>query len=243
MARLTDFKVLSLGCYGALIDRESGIYAALRPLRGSGHVGLSREEVLAAFTRHEAAQQAETPKMLYSGVLTEVHRRLAKEWGVLASDDDHALFSKSVPQWPVFADVPAGLQYLKRYFKLVILSNVDRGSFTGSSRRLEVPFDEVLTADQIGSFKPELRNFEYLVRCVAKLGFDRGQILHAAQSPVRDLAPAGRCRLAAAWIDRRLEKAGEGATVAAAGDIRCEFRFPSLVDMVKAHQEELRGAA
>jgi 2-haloacid dehalogenase len=79
------------------------------------------------------------------------------------------------------------------------------------------------------------------VRRVAKLGFDRGQILHTAHSPVRDLIPAGRCRLAAAWIDRPPEKAGEGATVAAAGDSRCEFRFPSLVDMVKAHQEELRA--
>jgi 2-haloacid dehalogenase len=241
--RLTDFKVLSFGCYGALIDRESGIYAALRPLRESGHIGMSRREVLEAFTRHEAAQQAETPKLLYAGVLTEVHRRLAQEWGVLASDDDHALFSKSVPQWPVFADAPAGLQYLKRYFKLVVLSNVDRESFTGSARRLEVPFDEVLTADQIGSYKPELKNFEYLVRRVAALGFDRGQILHTAQSVVRDLIPAARCRLGTAWIDRRLEKADEDATVALAGDPRCEFRFPSLVDMVKAHQEELRRPA
>ncbi len=227
--RLIDFKVLSFGCYGALIDRESGIYAALRPLLGNGHVGLSREEVLATFTRHEAAQQSETPGMLYSGVLIEVHRRLAREWGVLASDDDHALFGKSVPQWPVFADVPAGLQYLKRYFKLVVLSNTDRESFAASSRRLEVRFDEVVTAQEIGSYKPEPRNFEYLVSRVAKLGFDRREILHAAQSPVRDLAPARRCRLATAWIDRQ----------GTAASVPCEFRFPSLVDMVIAHQEEL----
>src|SRR3984893_8889509 len=193
--RLTDFEVLSFGCYGALIDRESGIYAALKPLLGNGQVGLSRKDVLATFTRYEEAQLAETPRMLYSDVLMEVHRCLAREWCVLASADDHALFGKSVPQWPVFADVTAGLQYLKRYFKLVILSNVDRESFTGSSRRLEGPFDEVLTADQIGSYKPELRNFEYLVGRVAKLGVDRGQILHTAQSAVRDLIPAARCSL------------------------------------------------
>ena len=223
--RLIDFKVLSFGCYGALIDRESGIYAALRPLLGNGHVGLSREEVLATFTRHEAAQQSETPGMLYSGVLIEVHRRLAREWGVLASDDDHALFGKSVPQWPVFADVPAGLQYLKRYFKLVVLSNTDRESFAASSRRLEVRFDEVVTAQEIGSYKPEPRNFEYLVSRVAKLGFDRREILHAAQSPVRDLVPAGRCGLASAWIERRHENPREGATVAPAGSARCELRL------------------
>ena len=231
--RLTDFHVLSFGCYGALIDRDSGVYAALRHLLANGHVRLSREEVLAAFTRHETAQQAQTPGMLYPEILAEVHRRLANEWGVLASDDDHALFGKSVPQWPVFVDVPAGLQYLKRYFKLVILSNVDRGSFVASGRRLEIRFDDVITAEEIGSFKPERRNFEYLVARVARLGFDQRQILHAAQSPVRDLVPARRCGLAVAWIDRQ-------ATTAS---VPCEFRFPSLVDMVKAHQEELRGAA
>jgi 2-haloacid dehalogenase len=239
--RLTAFNVLSFGCYGTLIDRESGIYAALRRLLGSGHVGLSRDEVLAAFTRHEAAQQAQTPKMFYSGVLSEVHKRLAREWGVLASDDDHALFGKSVPQWPVFVDVPAGLQYLKRYFKLVILSNVDRGSFTASSRQLEVRFDDVITAEEIGSYKPESRNFEYLVARVVKLGVDRRQILHVAHSPVRDLLPARRCGLASAWIDRRHQKFGEDAAVAPAVSARSEFRFPSLVDMVRAHQEELRA--
>jgi 2-haloacid dehalogenase len=239
--RLTDFKVLSFGCYGALIDRDSGVYAALRPLLGNGHVGLGREEVVATFTRHEAAQQSETPRMLYSEVLMEVHRRLAREWGVLASDDDHALFAQSVPRWPVYADTPAGLQYLKRYFKLVILSNVDRASFTASSRRLEVRFDDVVTAEEIGSYKPEPRNFECLVTRVAKLGFDRREILHAAQSPIRDLVPAGRCGLAAAWIDRRHERTGESATVAQAGSTPCQFRFASLVDMVKAHQEELRA--
>jgi 2-haloalkanoic acid dehalogenase type II len=240
--RLTDFKVLSFGCYGTLIDRESGIYTALRSLLSHGRVGLSREEVLAVFTRHEAVQQSETPGMLYSGVLSEVHRRLAKEWGVLASDDDHALFGKSVPQWPVFADAPAGLQYLKRYFKLVILSNVDRESFAASRRRLEVRFDDVVTAQEIGSYKPDLRNFEYLVSRLAKLGLDRRNVLHAAQSPVRDLVPAGRCGLAAARIDRRPEGAGDDVTVEPGGEpARCEFRFSSLVGMVKAHQEELRA--
>jgi 2-haloalkanoic acid dehalogenase type II len=239
--RLSDFEVLSFGCYGALIDRESGIYTALKPLLGNGQVGLSRKDVLAAFTRYEEAQLAETPRMLYSDVLMEVHRRLAREWCVLASADDHALFGKSVPQWPVFADVPAGLQYLKRYFKLVILSNIDRASFVASSRRLEVRFDDVVTAEEVGSYKPEPKNFECLVTRVAKLGFLRRQILHAAQSPIRDLVPAGRCGLEVAWIDRRPEKSGRRANGAPAGSARYKFRFQSLLDMVKTHQEELRA--
>jgi 2-haloalkanoic acid dehalogenase type II len=242
--RLTGFEVLSFGCYGTLIDRDSGVYAALRPLLEAGHVTLGRQEVLAAFVRHEAAQEAETPPMPYSEVLAQVHRRLAQEWGVLASDDDHALFGQSVPQWPVFVDTPAALQYLKRYFKLVVLSNVDRASFAASSRRLEIRFDDVVTAEDVGSYKPALGNFKRLVDRVGKLGFERHQILHAAQSPARDLVPAGTCRLATAWIDRGPETAGRDATVEGeppAAPVRCEFRFATLVDMVRAHQEELRA--
>jgi 2-haloacid dehalogenase len=242
--RLTSFQVLSFGCYGTLIDRDSGVYAALRPLLEAGHVTLGRQEVLAAFARHEAGQQAETPPMPYSEVLAQVHRRLAQEWGVLASDDDHALFGQSVPQWPVFVDTPAALQYLKRYFKLVVLSNVDRASFAGSGRRLEVRFDEVVTAEEAGSYKPNLGNFKRLVTRLKELGFERHQILHAAQSPVRDLAPAGRCGLATAWIHRGHETADWDATVEGkppAAPVRYEFRFATLVDMVRAHQEELRA--
>ena len=94
--RLTDFETLSFGCYGTLIDRDSGIYAALRPLLAAGNVTLQRQDVLAIFTRFETAQQAKTPAMRYSEVLAQVHRSLAKEWGVLLSDDTHALFGKSV---------------------------------------------------------------------------------------------------------------------------------------------------
>ena len=243
--RLTDFEVVSFGCYGTLVDRDSGIHAALRPLLESGQITLGREEVLAAFNRHEAAQQVQTPRMPYSDLLAQVHRHLAGEWGVLASDDDHALFGQSVPQWPVFVDTPAALQYLKRYFRLVVLSNVDGASFAGSSRRLEVRFDDVVTAEEIGSYKPALGNFRQLVSRVAKLGFERHQILHAAQSVARDLMPAGTCGLATAWIERGPEAAGEDAMVEegepSAAAVRYEFRFASLVDMVRAHQEELRA--
>ncbi len=242
--RLTDFEVLSFGCYGTLVDRDTGIYAALRPLLEEGHVTLGREEVLAVFCRHEAAQQTETPAMAYSELLEQVHRRLASEWGVLASDDDHVLFGKSVPQWPVFVDTPAALQYLKRYFKLVVLSNIDRANFAATSRRLEVRFDDVITAEELGSYKPALGNFRRLVSRVGQLGSERRQILHAAQSPTRDLVPAGGYGLATAWIDRGHERAGDGATVEgepAEASVRYDFRFTSLVDMVRAHQEELRA--
>jgi len=237
--QLTDFKALSFGCYGTLVDRDTGIYAALRPLLRAGNVTLAREVVLAAFVRHEVAQQAQTPSMPYSGVLTEAHRRLSSEWGVMLSDDTHALFGKSVPQWPLFADAPAALQYLKRYFSLNVLSNVDKESFAGTARRLEVRFDAVFTAQEIGSYKPDTRNFEYLIARLGKLGLNKRDILHVAADLARDEVPARRCGLAFAWIDRPRGKTGSEATAAPSQAARHPFRFTSIVDMVKAHREQL----
>ena len=237
--QLTDFKALSFGCYGTLIDRDSGIYAALQPLLRAGHISVARDDVLAAFVRHEVAQQAEAPTMLYSRILTDAHRRLAREWGVLLSDDTHALFGESVPRWPVFADAPAALQYLKRYYKLAVLSNVDKQNWAGTARRLDVRFDAVFTSEEIGSYKPDTRNFEYLIARLAKAGLARQDILHVAASLTRDQVPASRCDLAFAWVDRPRGNKNPEAIAAPFPNAGNHFRFTSIVDLVKAHQEQL----
>jgi 2-haloacid dehalogenase len=239
--RLTDFKALTFDCYGTLIDWETGLYAALQPLLRKGGVTLQRDEVLAAFARHESAQEVATPRMVYSELLAEVYRRLAREWQV-GDDAKHAVaFGKSVPDWPAFADTEAALQYLQRYYKLVILSNVDRESFAGSNRRLGVSFDAICTAQDIGSYKPDPRNFAYLVNAVAGLGVLKRNILHTAQSLFHDHEPAQAAGLASAWIDRRQQLEGWGATTPPAGTPRYDFRFSGLAEMVQAHQDELRA--
>ena len=236
---LTSFKVLSFGCYGTLIDRDLGVLTALRPLLASGRIGLSREEVLAAFDRQESALQASSPGLPYSEMLAQAHRALAREWAVLCSDAEHSQFGRSVPKWPAFADAPAALQYFSRYFKIVALTNGDRHSFAGSAHRLEAKFDLVCTAEEIGSCMPDPRNIHYVVHKLAKLGYVAGQILHIGASPRRDLAPAATVGLATAWIDR------PGGVDAAKVPLRegAPFgpRFSSIADLVKAHQEELRA--
>src|ERR1700681_4972116 len=133
--RLGDFAVLSFDCYGTLIDWESGIWTALQPLLGKAGGGIAREEALAAFGRHESAQQAETPGLLYSELLAQVHRRLATEWSADTSPEEDGAFGASVGDWPPFPDTPAALTYLRPFYELVILSNVDRASFSRSNAR------------------------------------------------------------------------------------------------------------
>lgn len=236
--RLQDFRVLTFDCYGTLIDWESGIHAAMQPLLRKGGLSLMREDVLEAFARHESAQQTETPGLLYADLLSEVHRSLADEWGIEASDAVHEAFGASVPDWPAFPDSAAALDYLKRHYKLVILSNVDRASFAGSQRRLGVAFDAVYTAQDIGSYKPDLRNFDYMLEQLAELGHAPSEILHTAQSLFHDHAPAKRLGLASAWIDRRHDRDGWGATPPPPSGAGYDFRFNSLGELAAAHRAE-----
>ncbi|MGB6602972.1 MAG: haloacid dehalogenase type II [Steroidobacteraceae bacterium] len=240
-ARLGDFKVLTFDCYGTLIDWETGLATALEPLLRAGGVKLARDAVLAEFARHEAAQESATPSMRYAELLAEVHRRLARQWEVRLPEAAHAAFGRSVPEWPAFTDTPAALDYLKRHYKLVILSNIDRMSFAGSLPRLGVGFDAVCTAEDVGSYKPDPRNFRYLIDTVAKLGFAPDEILHTAQSLYHDHAPAQAAGLSSAWIDRRGGREGFGATMAPPGAARYDLRFPSLAAMASAHQAERSG--
>jgi 2-haloacid dehalogenase len=238
MMKLTDYRVLTFDCYGTLIDWEAGIYAALQPLLAKATTPLSKDDVLETFARHESSQEAETPQMIYSDVLTAVHRRLADQWGLAASDADHRLFGNSVPDWPAFPDSAEALAYLKQHYKLVILSNVDRTSFAGSNARLGVSFDAIYTAQDIGSYKPDLSNFRYMLDHLAELRIDKSDILHTAQSLFHDHAPAKAVGLASAWIDRRHATGGFGATMAPPAGASYDVRFNSMADFAAAHRAE-----
>jgi 2-haloalkanoic acid dehalogenase type II len=238
--RLTDFNVLTFDCYGTLIDWETGILNALRPLLTRGAAERSRDEILASFARHETAQEAETPDMIYSELLGQVHRRLAEEWGIAASEAAHRTFGGSVGSWPAFADSAASLAYLGQFYKLVILSNVDRKSFAQSRKRLGVAFDAVYTAEDIGSYKPDLRNFRSMIDALKRSGHAERDILHIAQSLFHDHAPANTVGLRSAWIDRRNGAAGGGATPPPPANVHYDFRFASMAELVEAHRDELR---
>ena len=237
--RLSDFRALSFDCYGTLIDWEAGILAALQPLIARS--GITDEDLLEAYGPIEHAVEAEFPDRPYSELLREVHERLSRHFGVEPDAAAAAAFGTSVGAWPAFSDSPAALAYLQQHFQLIILSNVDAANFTGSERRLGVKFDHVFTAQDIGSYKPDLRNFEYLLEHLAKTGIAKGELLHVAQSLFHDHAPANRMGIASAWIDRRAGKTGSGATAIAEPMPRFDFRFTSLGELAEAHQAELEA--
>jgi 2-haloacid dehalogenase len=234
--RLADFDALTFDCYGTLIDWESGIVTALQPLLARAAPPLTRDAVLESFARHETRLEKAHPRMLYRELLTHVHDALADDWGVATSATESRRFGQSVGDWPAFDDTEAALRYLQLHYRLVILSNVDRASFRASKLRLGVTFDAICTAEDVGSYKPDPRNFTYMVEQLATMGIARSRILHTAQSLFHDHAPANDAGIASAWIDRRHDASGWGATSAPPASVHYDFRFTGLAEMVQAHQ-------
>ena len=205
---LLSFKALSFDVYGTLIDWESGIYAAASPLlsRASPQIDTSKPVFLQRYHTLEAKHQAETPTLPYSALLSGVYRDLHEQLcvGTPLSTAEVEAFGNSVPTWPAFPDTKEALARLKNYYKLIVLSNVDKASFAGSLGKLggAGTFDEVCTAEEIGSYKPDLKNFGYMLEKAAGLGVKKDEVLVTAQSLWHDHVPAEKAGLAGAWIDR-----------------------------------------
>jgi 2-haloacid dehalogenase len=241
MARVTDFTTLTFDCYGTLIDWETGILAELRPWAEAHGIHASDDTLLEAFGDAEARLERENPRLLYPEILEGVLAVLAAHWSVALRPGEARRFGESVGRWPAFEDSPAALRYLKDHYKLVILSNVDHVSFARSREQLGVQFDRVITAQDIGSYKPDLRNFRYALQDINDtLGVEPRQVLHTAQSIFHDIVPAKAAGLATIWINRRRGRAGWGATPppAATGEAtRPDFEVASLAELAALHQE------
>src|SRR6202034_2767469 len=162
---------------------------------------------------------------LYPEVLAGSLRRLGDKLGAEVTSDDAARLADSVPDWPAFGDSPGALADLARRFQLIILSNVDRASFAGWQRRLGVTFASVLTAQDIGSYKPAPRNFDALLAQATRLGIEPGRLLHVAQSLFHDHVPAKAAGLPTVWINRRHARPGWGATPAPPVDVQPDWEF------------------
>ncbi len=212
MTDLSDFEVLSFDCYGTLIDWETGIWDAFQPvLMENKRDDISRAALLEAFAEAESRLERKYPALPYDRILGMVHAELRRRFGLAGSGEMDRAFGTSLPHWPAFPDTAEALRVLKRHFRLVILSNVHREGFAASNRKLGVGFDAVLTAEDIGSYKPNPANFRHLIGYLRESwGTKPDRILHVAQSMFHDHVPAADAGLARIWIDRQGLSRGGG---------------------------------
>lgn len=233
---LCNFKVLSFDCYGTLIDWDAGLVNQLRSIAPD----LGEDELLSRYANQESRIQTATPAMLYRNVVAEAAKALAAELGESLSDEEAAVMGNSVGSWPPFPDSVNALASLRKHCQLVVLSNTDRQSFAGSSAQLGDPFDGVLLAEDIGSYKPSHRNFDSLVAWLSEHGFAPGEHLHVAQSLFHDHVPGKAFGMTTAWINRRHNKPGEGASGPEL-DVHPDFEFPDMQSFAAAMDASWRA--
>ncbi|MGH2474333.1 MAG: haloacid dehalogenase type II [Candidatus Limnocylindrales bacterium] len=213
------FDALTFDCYGTLIDWEAGLLGAFAPILRAHDVVAADDDILSRYARHEAAAEA-GPYRRYRDVLAAGLRGVAGELGFEPTAAELAGFGGSVVDWPAFPDSEAALARLKERYRLGVITNCDDDLFAASNARLGVTFDWIVTAEQVGSYKPDEAGFQ---AAFGRLGLPRERILHVAQSLFHDHVPAKRLGLSTVWIDRRHDRAGGGATPTAAATPDARF--------------------
>ena len=167
------------------------------------------------------------PYASYRKVLAGVVEALGRRWGFTPSPSQTEAFAGSVAEWPVFPDVPDAMRGLGSRYVLGVVSNIDDDLFTASARRIGARIDWVVTAQQVGAYKPSPSNFR---RAIERAGVPRERILHVAQSKYHDIRPAREMGLRTAWVNRRHGQLGSGATQAA--DVEPDLEVHDLIELV-----------
>lgn len=232
MSKLSDYRLLSFDVYGTLVDWEGGIFHALQPTLAKNNAQFSRQHLLALYHELEREQQNKTPDMPYHELLTTVHPELCQRLGVsLPTQTESNTFGESVGHWPAFPDTVEALKRLSKKYKLVVLSNVDRASFakTNAGSLQDFHFDLIITAQDVGSYKPDLRNFQTMLDAAdSAFGIQPSEVLQTAQSQFHDHHPAKKMGIKSVWIER------PGATMGNLPENIFDWRFDTLGDMADA---------
>jgi 2-haloacid dehalogenase len=204
---IPDARWATFDCYGTLVDWRSGIRAELERIFGAGRgAGL-----LARYHEIEPRIQSEQPGARYRDVMAAVLAELA------VSEPDHALapedadaLARSLPEWPVFGEVPAQLAEARgRGWQLVMLSNTDRDLIDASIEAIGVPFAGAIVASEVGSYKPAPGHWRTFYQLT---GADQARHVHVAQSHFHDITPAHDLGIRSVWINRLGERGDPAPT-------------------------------
>jgi len=227
------FTTISFDCYGTLIDWESGILPVLRSVLANHGQNLPDAVLLELYGEFEAEVEG-SPYQRYRDVLQAVVRAFGNRLHFEASAAEIRSLHESVPTWPPFPDTVGALRELQKRYKLAVISNIDDDLFAETRKLLGVEFDGVVTAEQAGSYKPSINNFQIALR---KLAISPDCLLHAGQSIYHDVVPARSLGISTVWVKRKSARPGIGAvrtSTAPASEKRADLEVPDLASLAAA---------
>lgn len=220
------YKVLTFDCYGTLIDWESGILGALRPVLANHGVEVDDAQLLQDYAELEAKYESgdyHRYDVVQRLIMTELSLRLGFDAAFFELD----CLSKSIKDWKPFPDTVAALKALKTKYKLAIISNIDDMLFVATAKQLEVEFDFVLTAQQARAYKPSL---DFLRTAFDRVAATHDQVLHCAESLYHDVKPARELGVATVWVNRRQGRPGATKLI----DVTADLEVPDMAALVRA---------
>ncbi len=231
MLDFTRFQILTFDCYGTLIDWESGIFSALRPILTAHGKAIPDFALLEIYSELEAkAEQGEFQP--YREVLQSVVRGFGERLGFAPSESQVRSLPQSLAHWQPFPDTVAALRQLKSRYQLAIISNVDNDLFAATAPKLDVAFDHVITAQQARAYKPALSTFKMALQ---RIGIAPRRVLHCGQSIYHDVIPAKSLGISTVWVNRPSSRPGAGAAKAASGHPDLEVpNLSTLADLATA---------
>ena len=239
MLNFDQFRLLTFDCYGTLIDWESGIFSALRPILAHHGKAISDSELLRLYSEFEAeAEQGDFRP--YRQVLGSVVQGFGERLGFTPTESEILSLPDSMSTWLPFPDTIAALGRLKARYQLAVISNVDDDLFAATARRLEVTFDYVITAQQARAYKPSLQIFKLAQQ---RTGVVASQWLHVGQSIYHDVVPAQSLGIKAVWVNRASPRPGAGAAKTASAQPDLEVPdLKSLAQLTTENQKLQTGS-
>jgi 2-haloacid dehalogenase len=191
-------RLLSFDCYGTLVDWKKSVLDILEPYLEAKQVRASREAIFELFLQED--RKMTTGQFLpYREILTGIMEGIAGHLGIRTGTADRNLLSDHFDRWLPFPDTLESLKKLGERFRLAIISNVDDDLFSVTSQLLGVEFDHIITAGQLGSYKPARIIFD---AALERFQLDTGRFVHVAQSLHHDIIPANKLDWNTVWVNR-----------------------------------------
>jgi len=236
--KLREFKILTFDVVGTLIDFEAGILDYVRPIAQRAGVQLDDETILHSYGKAEGLEHERTPGLPFPPMMAPAYRTMAAELGLPADEATVEGFRLSIPDWPAFPDTVEALKRLRKHYRLVAMTNSDNWALGHFARTMEHPFDDMVTAEDVGTCKPDPQFFAYARGRQSSHGYKLEDYLHVAQSQYHDIGVAKQLGYRTCWIERRMGKEGFGGSPAPAVVTKPDYHFESLVKLADAVDRE-----
>jgi 2-haloacid dehalogenase len=227
MLDYSRFDTLTFDCYGTLVNWEDGILRCMRRILAAHGKDKDTDDamILRLYGDFEArAEQGEYRR--YRDVLQSVVQKFGEQLGFTPTDQEKRSLPESLQYWKPWPDTVSALCELQNRFRLAIISNVDDDLFAATRPQLGVDFNQVITAQQAGAYKPSLKIFEL---ALSRVGVPAHRVLHVGQSLYHDVIPAQSLGLATVWVNRPSIRTGVGAVKEAEG--RPDLQVSSLAEL------------